>query len=452
MKPIAALLILGLVGTLSTPADARSVKAPDSVAPKLQPTRILYAAPDVYIDKYVLPNGLTVALLPIKNSPVTTMHTWVGSGSRDEKPGITGIAHLFEHMMFRPVKPGATSYYDQAAALGLDYNASTRFNATDYYDTFTPELLPKVVAMESERFQRMHVTPELLKVEREAVRSEYSTKFDANPMIDLWFWIYRYAFPNHPYGWHIVGDRADLDRITAEDCNRFFKTNYVPNNTLIALAGSFDKAQALSLIQQHFGGWKRGPAKPAWNKAVPAGKAPVEGQGKLPGPSKYMLIGWRAPERNTPDRLAQDLAEFILLNGKDALVPKRLLDEQDVAGLADAFNTGYDIGLSKIIVLPKPGVTPVRIQQEVQAAIDSFAKLPEADFQAYRQAYATGMRESQLNTHGLTGALGHAWAYDGDLAHAVTDPVRVLKLPRQAIAQAIKTTYRPANRVTVVTP
>ena len=394
----------------------------------------------------MLPNGLTVVLLPLKNSPVTTMHTWVRAGSRDEKPGITGIAHLFEHMMFRPVREGAKSYFDQAAELGLDYNASTRFNATDYYNTFTPELLPQVVAMEATRFQQMHVTPELLKVEREAVRSEYSTKFDANPMIDLWFWIYRFAYGAHPYGWHIIGERDDLDRITATDANRFFKANYPPNNTMVAIAGPIDPAKTLAVVRKHFGGWQRGPAKPAWNRPVPVGTAPVEGKGKLSAPSKYMLIGYRVPERTAPNRLAQDLAGFILFNGQDSLVTKRLLDQAAIASMADAFNTDYDIGLNKLIVLPNPGVEPARVHQEVQTAIDGFFKLSEADFQAYRQAYAIQLREGQLKTQAITGALGRAWAYDGDVRHAYTDAEAVLKLPRRAVAEAIRKTYRPANR------
>jgi predicted Zn-dependent peptidase len=445
LKPIAALIALGLVGTcFAGPAGA-------AASPVKPPTQVSYAA-GVTLYDYTLPNGLRVLLLPLKNSPVTTMHTWVGSGSRDEKPGITGIAHLFEHMMFRPTREGAKSYYDQASALGLDYNATTRFNATDYYDTFTPELLPRVVALEANRFKHLRVTPEMLKVEREAVRSEYSTKFDANPMIDLWFWIYRHAFPNHPYGWHIVGYREDLDRITAEDCNRFFSQHYVPNNTMIALAGSFDRNQAITLITRHFGDWKRGPAKPAWTRPVPQGQAPLQAAGKLEAPSKYMLMGWRVPERTAPGRLAHDLAEFILFNGKDALVPKRLMDQAQIASMADAFNTGYDIGLSKLLVLPNAGVAPSKVHQEVQSAIDGFTRLSEADFVAYRQAFATQFRESQLKTHGITGALGHAWAYDGDFRFAITDPASVLKLPRKDVASAINRTYRTNNRVTVITP
>jgi predicted Zn-dependent peptidase len=441
MKPIAALALSALALMPALGATASPASPAKAVA-----------APGARITEAHLPNGLTILAMPIPHSTVVTMHTWVKAGSRDEKPGITGIAHLFEHMMFRPVAKGAKSYYDQAAALGLEYNASTRFNATDYYDTFAPDQLSKVVAMEATRFKQMHVTDQMLDLEREAVRSEYSTKFDASPMIDLWFWIYRYAFPNHPYRWHIVGYREDLDRIKATDANRFYAANYTPNNAIVVVAGAIDAKKAIAEVSRAFGPWKRGPAKPAWKVPVPMGKAPVEGEGKLGAPSKYMLIGYRVPERTAPDRLAQDLAEYILFEGKDGLVPKRLLDDTHVAGVADGFNTGYDIGLAKLLVLPNPGVSRARIQDEIVRAIAGFDKLSAADFEAYRQAYAVQLRESQLKSHGVTSALGRAWAYDGDYRVALTDPAAVLTVPRKAVSAVVHRTYTPANRVTVVTP
>jgi predicted Zn-dependent peptidase len=165
-----------------------------------------------------------------------------------------------------------------------------------------------------------------------------------------------------------------------------------------------------------------------------------------------MLIGYRVPERTAPDRLAQDLAEYILFEGKDGLAPKRLLDTTHVAGVADGFNTGYDIGLAKLLVLPNPGVSRARIQDELAKAIASFDTLPAADFEAYRQAYAVSLRESQLKSHGVTSALGRAWAYDGDYRVALSDPDAVLKVSRRAVADVVHRTYTPANRVTVVTP
>jgi predicted Zn-dependent peptidase len=452
LKPIAAFVALGLAGSLLTSAALAAPAPALKPAPAAKLVETLSYAKGTPLHRYVLPNGLTVLLLPLKNATITTMHTWVRAGSRNEKPGITGIAHLFEHMMFRPVKSGEKSYFDQAAALGLNYNASTRFNATDYYDAFTPELLPQVVKMEANRFRNMKVTPELLKVEREAVRSEYSTKFDANPMIDLWFWVYKLAFGSHPYGWHIIGQREDLDRITADDANRFFQQNYVPNNTLVAIAGPIDPAATMQLLSQQFGPWKRGPEPKKWTNVPAVGKAPVVGHGKLKSPSKYMLIGYRTPDRTAPDRLAHDLATYILFNGQNSLVYKHLLDKLAIASVADGFNTFYDIALDKVLVLPNPGVKPETIHTEVQNAIAGFKNLSDADYEAFRQAYATDLREGQLKTHDVTAALGRAWAYDGDFKHAFTDDEAILKLPKSAVAAAIAKTYQPKNRVTAITP
>jgi predicted Zn-dependent peptidase len=422
-----------------------------AIAAPAQAETVQYA-PGLPMQRHVLPNGLTVLLLPLKGSPVTTYHTWVKAGSRDEKPGITGIAHLFEHMMFRPVHPDAKSYFDQASALGMRYNASTRFNATDYWATFTPASLPKVVAMESDRIEHLHVTKEMLDVEREAVRSEYSTKLDAVPTIDLWFQIYRLAFGSHPYGWHIVGQREDLDRITAEDCNKFFEANYAPNNTMIAVAGPIDPKATLDLIQKSYGGWHTASTKPAWSNPAPVGTQPLVGKGKLPAPTKYILIGYRTPERTQPDRLAQDLTHYLLFNESTSLVGKRLRDEKHLASESDAFNTFYDIALSKLLVVPNPGVSPDTIVNEVQDAIAGFKQLPDVDFEAQKRAYSTYLRETQLTTHSITNALGLAWAYDGNYQDAYKDPADVLKIPRAQIQQILDTTYAPTNRVMVVTP
>lgn len=435
-----ALLGLALVAGLAAPAGAATKAATHAYAP------------GVPLQHHTLANGLQVLLLPLPTSPVTTMHTWVRAGSRDERPGITGIAHLFEHMMFRPVRPGAKSYFDMASALGLDYNASTRFNATDYHETFKPSALEQVVKMDADRFQHLRVTDELLKVEREAVRSEYSTKLDANPVVDLWFQIYRQAFPGHPYGWHIVGEREDLDRITAADCNRFFAANYAPNNTMIVIAGPIEPKATLGLIERHWGAWKRGPAKAPFKNEPKPGSAPILAKGKLQAPTKYVLMGWRIPERTRADRLAHDLADFILFNERTSLAAKRLLDEKHLASEADSFNTDYDIGLSKLFVVPNAGVAPETIVAEAQAAIDGFDALPEADFQAYREYFGVFNRERQLKTQEVTKALGRAWAYDGDFRNAFHDPQAVMKVTRAEVAKVVATTYRPTNRVTVVTP
>lgn len=438
---------LALPGVLD-PARAQAVPMmPMGVAVSSLPY-----APGMPITKAVLPNGLTVFVLQVPGSPVVTSHLWVRAGSRDEKPGTTGIAHLFEHMMFRPVKEGAPSYFDQASMLGLRFNASTRFNATDYWATYPPDQLRQVLQMEAGRFKHLVVSEEMLKLEREAVRSEYQTKFDNNPVIDLWFQVYRMAFPGHPYGWHIVGERADLDRITAEDCNRFFQANYTPGNSALVVAGPQDPGVVVEAVTWAFSGWAPGLPKATWKRQPPLGQREVLGAGKLPSATRYLLVGYRVPDRDAPDRLAQDLAHYLLFNAKTSLVSRRLVDELRLASTADAFNTFYDIGLSKLLVVPNAGVDQARILKEVDAAIAGFASYPEADFVAQRRAYATYLREHQLKTQEATAAIGMAWAYDGNAAFAGGDPAAVLRIPRAEIARILRTQYAPTNRVVVASP
>lgn len=430
------------------PARAQAV----AMMPMGVAVRTLPYVPGLPLTEAKLNNGLTVYVLQVPGSPVVTSHLWVKAGSRDEKPGITGIAHLFEHMMFRPVKEGSPSYFDQAASLGLRFNASTRFNATDYWATYPPERLREVLQLEAQRFKNLVVNEEMLKLEREAVRSEYQTKLDNNPVVDLWFQIYRLAFPGHPYGWHIVGERDDLDRITAEDCNRFFQANYTPANTCLVVAGPQAPAIVVEAAAWSFSGWAPGLPKAAWSRQPALGTRELTGLGKLPSATRYMVLGYRVPDRSAPDRLAQDLAHYLLFNTKTSLVSRRLVDELRLASTADAFNTFYDIGLSKLLVVPNAGVDQARILKEVDAAIAGFASYPEADFVAQRRAYATYLREHQLKTQEATQAIGMAWAYDGNAALAGSDPNAVLRIPRSEIARILRTNYAPTNRVVVASP
>jgi predicted Zn-dependent peptidase len=249
-----------------------------------------------------------------------------------------------------------------------------------------------------------------------------------------------------------VGQREDLDRITAEDCNRFFDANYAPNNTMIAVAGPIDPKATLALIEKAYGGWHTASSKAAWSNPAPVGTQPLVGKGKLPAPTKYILIGYRTPERTQPDRLAQDLTHYMLFNESTSVVGKRLRDEKQIASQSDAFNTFYDIALSKLLVVPNPGVKPERIVDEVQKAIAGFKQLPDVDFEAQKRAYSTYLRESQLTSHSMTNALGLAWAYDGNYQDAFRDPADVLKIPRAQIQHILDTTYAPTNRGMVVTP
>ncbi|HPI41750.1 MAG TPA: pitrilysin family protein, partial [Pseudobdellovibrionaceae bacterium] len=227
------------------------IMAQDTIHKKPKANAIIKINDHLKTHHYILDNGLEVFLTPNPKAPNVQVAHWVKAGSLHEKKGTTGIAHLFEHMMFRPLKMGAPSFDQQVDKLGAINNANTRFESTYYHTSVPSKNLNELLKIESERFRNLKVSDGLLDLERGAVWSEYSTKFDSNPMLDLWFQIYRKAFPGHPFGWTIIGFREDLEKIKASDCNEFFNTYYRPNNIGLFITGNFDLDKTLPSVLEN---------------------------------------------------------------------------------------------------------------------------------------------------------------------------------------------------------
>ncbi|RYZ54978.1 MAG: insulinase family protein, partial [Proteobacteria bacterium] len=293
--------------------------------------------------EYMLPNGLTVVLTPNSKAPTTSIFHWVKVGSLHETPGITGIAHLFEHMMFRPLQKDAPTFDTLIRPLGGDINANTRYGATVYTTTVSNGKLGEALKLESDRFKKLVVTDDLLKVEREAVRSEYSMGIDSKPQMDLWFTLYSAGFPNHPYGWTIVGDRPDLDKISAKDCNAFFQKFYKPNNVGLFIAGDFDLEQAKAWVLANYGDWQKGenPTEPAPFK----NKGLIKAEGKLTAQNRNLLLGYRLDPINEKNFTLFTLADHLIANSASSLAKGRLVYGEKLASSVSSFNTDYDFGL-----------------------------------------------------------------------------------------------------------
>jgi zinc protease len=378
--------------------------------------------------EYVLPNGLTVVLTPNSKAPTTSIFHWVKVGSLHETPGITGIAHLFEHMMFRPLQKDAPTFDTLIRPLGGDINANTRYGATLYTTTVSNGKLSEALKLESDRFKKLVVTDDLLKVEREAVRSEYSMGIDSKPQMDLWFTLYSAGFPNHPYGWTIVGNRPDLDKISAKDCNEFFQKFYKPNNVGLFIAGDFDLEQAKAWVLANYGDWQKGeiPSEPAPFK----NKGLIKAEGKLTAQNRNLLLGYRLEPINDKNFTLFTLADHLIANSASSLAKGRLVYGEKLASSVSSFNTDYDFGLSEFVVTLNPNAT-------VDGVIEQFTKLPEdlekisdAEYNAYLLEYQIGSAEAVLRNSGLNSALSLYWGKYGSveaLARQLKEPPHVPK-------------------------
>lgn len=391
------------------------------------------ATPPKPTTEYQLKNGLTVFLTENPKAPNVTVSHWVKAGSLHEKPGTTGIAHLFEHMMFRPLKKGAVSYNDLASQMGAVNNASTRFESTYYYASIAKERLGDLLKIESDRFKKLVITDELLDIERAAVWSEYSTKFDANPMIDLWFQAYIQGYKNHPFGWMIIGFREDLEKIKAADCNAFFKKYYNPSNVGLFITGDFKSADAVKLIDKYYADWKPGEASvlPPWSDAG----GTVKGEGKLTSNAKTIIFGFRTPYLAKDNIEVQSMAEYILFGSNMSLISKRLVDAKKIASYASGFNFEYDNGMIKALISPLAKVKFAKVESEVKKIKDDFKNLSDADFNMYKKNFYIRASEALLSNAGLEEQLALAWGKYGDLDFAERikqGPLPVTKVQVQA--------------------
>src|SRR2546423_8990289 len=210
---------------------------------------------DFPVQEHALPNGLQVRLLPDKGLPIATLYSFFRVGSRNEQPGMTGISHLFEHMMFNGSKKYGPKEFDRRLeAAGGTSNAYTSTDVTAYYEDFAAEALPLVLDLEADRMASLTIDDDSLQREREVVKEErrFRTDNDIDGMMDEA--LGALAFLAHPYRWPVIGWMTDIEAITRQDCERYFRTYYAPNNCTLVLVGDFERDAALKRIEKLYGG------------------------------------------------------------------------------------------------------------------------------------------------------------------------------------------------------
>ncbi len=201
-----------------------------------------------------LPNGLTVVLLEDHSTPIVHAQVWYHVGSKDERPGRTGFAHLFEHLMFKGSKNVAPeSHASQISSVGGLANAYTTEDVTVFWETVPAQYLPLVLWLEADRMASLRVDKETFERERDVVKEERRMRVENQPYGNLADLIYRNAFTVHPYRHTTIGSMQDLDAASVQDVREFYQTYYVPGNATLALVGDFDTRQAIALATQYFG-------------------------------------------------------------------------------------------------------------------------------------------------------------------------------------------------------
>jgi predicted Zn-dependent peptidase len=284
------------------------------------------AAQKLAVERHKLANGMTVLTHEDHSIPMISLYVFYRVGSRNERPGITGVSHLFEHMMFN----GSAKYKPKQFDLLLETagsggNGYTNEDCTAYQETFPRDAIDTVLDLESDRMRSLSITPQNLEQERGIVKEERRVSTDNVPQARMYEEMMAAAFVAHPYGWPVVGWMGDLDAIKLEEAQRYFDNFYGPNNATLVLTGDFATADMLKRVDNYFG------KLPARGKIDPVVDAEPEQQGErritlvkdaaLPA----VMIGFKAPEAAHKDAPALDVLSSVLGQGESSRLYRKLV-------------------------------------------------------------------------------------------------------------------------------
>jgi predicted Zn-dependent peptidase len=400
-----------------------------------------------------LSNGLRVRLLPNPLTPVVSLYTFFQVGSRNERPGITGISHLFEHMMFNGAKKYGPKEFDRVLeSNGGRSNAYTSNDMTVYYDDFSSDALETVLDLESDRMRSLRISDATLSSEREVVKEERRVRVDNEITGILDEELGTLVYKAHPYRWPVIGWMADIENISRRDCEEYFRTYYAPSNAVLYVSGDIDPKKTLALIRRYYGDIPKGPKPLPVIDAEPPQKGERRAVVRHPAQSPSVMIGFRGPRATEEDTLVLDVIQYALNKGEGSRLVKGLVYEQQLA-VSVMLDWGWRIDPGTIVFYLelKPDSDPQKVEAALYAELERVARegLTEREMQkAKNNLRADQLRELGTNT-GRAHALGHYEALLGSWRELLTLPSRYASVTNEQVKAVAAKYFAPEHRSVV---
>ena len=330
------------------------------------------------VEKHTLDNGLVVFLIPDHSCPSITAQVWYKTGSRNERPGITGISHLFEHLMFKGTDrfPGGTFDRLVEANGGWD-NAWTWLDNTAYYEVMPSDKLELVLELEADRARNLKLDEENVNSERNVVINERLWSVDNSPQGSLYEVLVNNAFVSHPYRWEVIGFLSDLKAITLEECLEYYRIHYAPNNSFLIVSGDFEPLKTMRLVTKYFGLLKAETEPPPVKSVEPEQKGEKRIDFVRAAQLPAVMIGYKIPGGADPDITPLEVAAKILFDGESSRLYKRLIyDEQKAVAVEGEADAHHDPCLFYIYAQATPGSDIEEVKAAIFEEIDKLMLQP----------------------------------------------------------------------------
>jgi zinc protease len=402
--------------------------------------------------EYDLPNGLHVILHEDHTIPTVAISVLYHVGSKNEDPTRTGFAHFFEHLLFEGsenIERG--EYMKLIQNNGGVINANTSFDRTFYFETLPSNKLEQGLWMESERMLHAKIDNIGLETQRKVVKEEKKQRYENTPYGRLLEQIFKNAYTVHPYQWTPIGEAQYIDQATLPEFIDFYKTFYVPNNATLSIGGDINIAQTKAWVEKYFGGIARGTKaipRPTVKEPAQTAEKRVTFYDKVQLPA--VVFAYHTPEQGTPESYALQMVAQILSEGKSSRLQKSVVDKQQKAVAAGAFNLpSEDPGLAMMFGIANMGVKAEDLEKSMDDEINTLLTkgITDDELQKCKNQMENEFISQNQRVLGIVENLANYHVYFGDANLINKELDRYMKLTKADLMAAAKKYFTKENRL-----
>lgn len=433
----------------------RAILVPLLLVSLVRPAPAAVPPPRLQYDISTLPNGLTVILSEDHSTPIVHLGVYYHVGSKNERPGRTGFAHLFEHMMFKGSRNvGPEEHTSLIASVGGQSNAYTTDDETVFWQTLPAQYLPLAAWLEADRMGSLRVDKDTFVNEREVVKEERRMRVDNQPYGRLNEIIYDQTFTTHPYKHPTIGSMVDLEAASIDDVRQFYETFYVPENATLVIVGDFDMAQARSIVAQYFGRVPK--AAHAVPRDVP--KEPAQSREKRvtveqPWPLPAVVVAYHITYDGAPDSYPLHIASKVLSDGQSSRIYQSLVYERQLAVTAfGGANLVEDPNLFYAVAIVQPGQSPEDAIKALIAELDRLKTegISERELQRAKNQFARDYITGRQSVQQKALQLAHAVVIHNDITTADGEFDIFQRITAADVQRVARTYFTDTNR-TIIT-
>jgi zinc protease len=404
--------------------------------------------------RFRLANGLGLVTAIDRSAPIVALQTWYRVGSRHERPGATGMAHLFEHLMFGQTERLPPGEFDRLVErTGGESNAATWVDWTYYRLSLPARDLPLGVRLESERMRELVLEPAPVEAERDVVTNERRERVEDD--VDGWLdeQLMAHAFTEHPYRWPTIGWMEDIRALSLPEIRAFYRTWYAPNNATVVCVGDFDHDALLDLVATSYGA-----IPPAALPDVPRVREPDQLRERVvrapkPIATDRLLVGYKAPGQDDPDWATLEIVATLLAGCPSARLYRRLVIEREAASSIDAQLTPFrDPSLVRLSVTAARGHTADDILGVIDHELAAIAAHPpgKAEVEKAKAIAETDFWTQLVDVDGKAEAIGHYETALGDFRKVNTLAARLAAVTADDVARCVHAYLRAERRTIVI--